>query len=57
MELGEELRTLIMADADASKLTAAARRRGMHSLREDGWRKVEAGVTTVDEVIRVTQEF
>jgi general secretion pathway protein E len=57
MELGEELRGLIMAGADASKLTAAARRRGMHSLREDGWKKVEAGVTTVEEVIRVTQEF
>jgi type II secretory ATPase GspE/PulE/Tfp pilus assembly ATPase PilB-like protein len=35
----------------------AARRHGMRNLREDGWRKVAAGVTTADEVMRVTQEF
>jgi type II secretory ATPase GspE/PulE/Tfp pilus assembly ATPase PilB-like protein len=29
----------------------------MHSLREDGWAKVKAGVTTSEEVMRVTQEF
>jgi general secretion pathway protein E len=57
MELNEELRRLIMQNADASILTEAARRRGMRTLREDGWQKVAAGVTTVDEVVRVTQEF
>ena len=57
MELNEELRHLIMANTDASKLTGAARRNGMGSLREDGWTKVKAGVTTADEVMRVTQEF
>jgi type II secretory ATPase GspE/PulE/Tfp pilus assembly ATPase PilB-like protein len=29
----------------------------MRNLREDGWRKIREGVTTVDEVMRVTQEF
>jgi type II secretory ATPase GspE/PulE/Tfp pilus assembly ATPase PilB-like protein len=29
----------------------------MRNLREDGWLKVKQGVTTVDEVMRVTQEF
>jgi type II secretory ATPase GspE/PulE/Tfp pilus assembly ATPase PilB-like protein len=29
----------------------------MRNLREDGWQKVERGVTTADEVTRVTQEF
>jgi general secretion pathway protein E len=57
METNEELRKLIMRDADAGELTAAARKNGMQSLREDGWEKVERGVTTVDEVVRVTQEF
>ena len=38
-------------------LTRAARRNGMRNLREDGWRKIRDGVTTVDEVMRVTQEF
>jgi general secretion pathway protein E len=57
MELNEEIRTLIMSNADASKITEAARRNGMHSLREDGWQKIKAGVTTSEEVLRVTQEF
>ena len=57
MELNEEIRALIMSNADASKITDAARRNGMNSLREDGWNKVGLGITTPDEVLRVTQEF
>ncbi len=57
MELNEDLRASIMRNEDASKLTAVARRHGMRNLREDGWMKVANGVTTPDEVIRVTQEF
>ena len=57
MELNDELRQLIMANADASRLTEAARRHGMRNLREDGWMKVEQGLTTAAEVTRVTQEF
>ena len=57
MELNEELRASIMRNEDASKITAIARRHGMSSLREDGWNKVRSGVTTAEEVMRVTQEF
>ena len=57
MELNEELRSAIMRNEDASKITGIARRNGMRNLREDGWMKVAQGVTTPDEVIRVTQEF
>jgi general secretion pathway protein E len=57
MELNEDLRRLIMANADAAQITAAARRHGMRTLREDGWEKVRSGLTTADEVMRVTQEF
>ncbi|MGH9661353.1 MAG: GspE/PulE family protein, partial [Bryobacteraceae bacterium] len=57
MELSEEIRKKIMAGEDASQLTAAARRNQMRNLREDGWLKVRQGVTTADEVMRVTQEF
>ena len=46
-----------MKGADASRLTDAARRNGMSQLREDGWVKVKQGVTTAEEVTRVTQEF
>jgi general secretion pathway protein E len=57
MELNEEIRRLIITGADASVLSRAARSHGMRTLREDGWAKIAAGVTTADEVIRVTQEF
>jgi general secretion pathway protein E len=57
MELNDELRQRIMANEDASQITAAARRHGMRNLREDGWGKVREGVTTAEEVMRVTQEF
>jgi general secretion pathway protein E len=57
MQLNEELRDLIMKGSDASKLTDAARRNGMRQLREDGWVKVKMGMTTAEEVTRVTQEF
>src|SRR5579863_2219346 len=57
MELNEDLRGSIMRNEDASLITALARRNGMRNLREDGWDKVRRGVTTADEVLRVTQEF
>src|SRR5947209_1480546 len=57
MELNDEIRKAIMANADAADITALARRNGMRNLREDGWLKVASGVTTADEVMRVTQEF
>jgi general secretion pathway protein E len=57
MELTDDIRRRIMANEDASQITAAARRNHMRNLREDGWLKVRAGVTTAEEVMRVTQEF
>jgi general secretion pathway protein E len=57
MELNDEIRHLVMRNEDASAITGAARRNGMRNLREDGWLKVASGVTTADEVMRVTQEF
>ena len=57
MDVNDEVRKLIMSNADAGVLTRTARKNGMRNLREDGWRKIEDGVTTVEEVMRVTQEF
>jgi general secretion pathway protein E len=57
MELNDEIRKLIMDNADASQITLAAKRNGMRQLRQDGWEKIAEGVTTPDEVMRVTQEF
>jgi general secretion pathway protein E len=57
MELNDDMRRRIMNNEDAAALTQAARRYGMRTLREDGWQKIRQGLTTVDEVMRVTQEF
>jgi type II secretory ATPase GspE/PulE/Tfp pilus assembly ATPase PilB-like protein len=57
MDVSEEIRKLIMSGSDAGVLTKAARRNGMRNLREDGWTKIRGGITTVEEVMRVTQEF
>ena len=57
MDVSDEIRKLIMANGDASALTLVARRNGMRNLREDAWRKIQSGLTTVAEVLRVTQEI
>src|SRR3984893_10195024 len=57
MELNEELRSAIMRNEDSGRITEIARRNGMQNLREDGWNKVRRGMTSADEVMRVTQEL
>ncbi|MCC6591403.1 MAG: type II secretion system ATPase GspE [Bryobacterales bacterium] len=57
MQLNEEIRKQIMNNDDASVLALSAKKNGMNTLREDGWDKVGKGITTIEEVMRVTQEF
>jgi len=52
--IDDEARKLIYDKAPSSALRARAREMGMRTLREDGIRKVLAGLTTPDEVIRAT---
>jgi len=52
----EHIRRLILRKADANELRETARRHGMKTLLEDGADKVKAGITTLSEVLRVTQE-
>lgn len=52
----EELRSLALKQASTSELRQLAVKLGMKSLREDGWQKVVSGLTTVDEILRLTQE-
>jgi general secretion pathway protein E/type IV pilus assembly protein PilB len=54
MDSSEEIRQLILKNASSDQIRNAARRNGMRSLAEDGWRLVAAGVTTVEEVLSVT---
>lgn len=53
LALDDSARERIAAGAGRPELIELARTRGMRTLREDGWAKVRAGVTTVEEVIRV----
>ena len=54
LEVNDEIRALISAKAEVSKLKAAAVRNGMLTLRESVVRKLFQGATTVEEVVRVT---
>jgi general secretion pathway protein E len=56
MELDNELQRLIVQTSESNVLREVARKKGMKTLREDGFEKVLAGVTTMEEVLRVTQE-
>ena len=52
----DEIRSMALKQASTSEIRRLAVQMGMKGLREDGWRKVAAGLTTVDEVLRLTQE-
>jgi type IV pilus assembly protein PilB len=54
MEIGEELRELILVGASGLELRRKAIEEGMITLRQSGLRKVKEGVTTIDEVVRET---
>ncbi len=56
MVLDETLRNLIVHQKPSNEIKHAARRNGMVTLREDGWLKTLAGVTSVDEVLRVARK-
>ena len=54
MDSDDEIRQLILKNASTDQIRDAARRVGMRSLAEDGWRLVRLGITTVEEVLSVT---
>lgn len=56
MVLDEAMRRAIIEGQDANLLNSLAAKHGMLSLYEDGLRKVAAGVTSLDELARVTQD-
>jgi general secretion pathway protein E len=53
--MNDELRSLLMRQADAATLEQAARRGGLRTLHEEGLRQAVAGVTSLEEVLRVTR--
>jgi type II secretory ATPase GspE/PulE/Tfp pilus assembly ATPase PilB-like protein len=56
MEVNDDLRDAVQNQAPALTLKKIAQESGMVTLRQDGFAKVSQGVTTVEEVLRVTQD-
>ncbi|MEI8242399.1 MAG: ATPase, T2SS/T4P/T4SS family [bacterium] len=56
LSVTDTVESLIINRRASNELKAAAVAAGMRTLRDDGWDKVFAGVTTVEEVIRATEE-
>jgi len=54
--IDDDVRALVMKNTDAATIRAYATARGMPTLRADGAEKVLEGMTTIEEVLRVTQE-
>jgi len=54
--INEEIRSLILRKASSGEIRRLAVEQGMLTLREDAWAKARAGLTTLDEILRVTQE-
>ena len=54
--MNDQLRRLIMQHAGMGEIEEAARASGMRTMYEDGLIKAMQGVTTIEEVLRVTQE-
>jgi general secretion pathway protein E len=56
LEVNDTIQRLILDKKESHIIKETARKNGMRTLREDGWMKVKQGVTTIPEVLRVTQE-
>ena len=54
MHIDQEMRALLLKSIDASTIREHAISRGMTTLNEDGLKKAASGVTSLEEVIRVS---
>ncbi|MDD5173762.1 MAG: ATPase, T2SS/T4P/T4SS family [Candidatus Omnitrophica bacterium] len=54
--MSEPIRELVLKRSSSDQIKKKALSLGMRTLRQDGWEKIKMGITTPDEVIRVTQE-
>ena len=55
--LDEEIQDMVSAHVATSELRRTAVNKGMRTLRQDGWEKVAAGLTAIEEIARVTSTF
>jgi type II secretory ATPase GspE/PulE/Tfp pilus assembly ATPase PilB-like protein len=56
MEMNDDIRRLIVAKASSSAINASAAQKGSKTLRQEGLTRAASGITSVEEVLRVTQE-
>jgi type IV pilus assembly protein PilB len=56
MPISAEINRIILAGGDAIQLTRQAEREGICHLRESGLKKVKAGLTSLEEIERVTKD-
>ncbi len=56
MPISEEIQRIILAGGNAMEIAAQAKREGVADLRESGLRKVRAGLTSIEEVLGVTND-
>ena len=55
--VSDAVRRMVMSHADTSEIRRILLREGMQTMRQDGFAKAVAGLTTLEEVLRVTQEL
>ncbi len=56
LEMSEEIKDAIIEKADADEIAELAIKQGMKTMLDDGIEKIKLGVTTLEEVLRVTED-
>ncbi len=56
LQVSDEIESLVVARSSSTDIREKALEQGMHTLRDDGWHRILAGITTIGEVLRVTEE-
>ena len=57
LPVSDVLKPLIMQRTQTSLIRKAAQKEGMKTLREDGINKIKEGITTIEEIVRETQQY
>ncbi len=56
MDLDNQIRPMVLKNCSSGEIREVAVRNGMHSLSDDGWRLIGMGISTPEEVMRVTKD-
>lgn len=57
LSIDEDIRKEIIGRSSTEEIKKTAIKKGMSTLRQDGWKKIKEGITTIPEVLRVTLEI